>query len=116
VTRPGGRHPDHDHGQDADRDRRTVRRGLAAGAAVWAAVGGLLSTTQLAAGRGARGFAAGAALGLVFGLLAASGWLLLALLLDLLAGHRPSARRGLVTLAVVLAAMVSPVLVVALGG
>jgi hypothetical protein len=56
------------------------------------------------------------ALGLVFGAATASLWLLLALGLDLAAGHRPDRRRVAWTVATVAFTLCSPILVAAAGG
>ncbi|HVM00924.1 MAG TPA: hypothetical protein VM324_16665 [Egibacteraceae bacterium] len=96
-----------------DRDRTTVRRALAAGAAVWLAVGTVLVTIVVrAGGDGAAGLAA-VFLALVSGAVVASGWLLLAAALDLLAGEPPGRRRVLWTVGVLLFTFSSPLLVVA---
>jgi hypothetical protein len=98
--------------EDARRDAVTIRRGLRAGAVVWVALGAVFTTVVIrAGGDGAAGLAA-VMLGLTAGSLVASGWLLLAALLDLLAGARVGRRRVIVTAAVVLFAFASPMLVV----
>jgi hypothetical protein len=109
VTRPAP-------APDAGRDRRVVRRGLLAGGVVWAVLGVALAVSQTAAGGGGRGVLAGILLGLVLGLIVASGWLLLALLVDIIAGQVPTRRRVATSVAVLGAAMLSPLLLLAAGG
>jgi hypothetical protein len=99
-----------------DRDRETVRRALRAGGATWAVVGGALVASVLNAGGDGRAGLAAVLLGLVFAGMVASGWLLVAAGLDLLADETPSRRRVVWTVAVVLATMLSPVLVMGAGG
>jgi hypothetical protein len=99
-----------------DRDRETVRRALRAGGLTWAVVGGLLVASVLYAGGDGRAGLAAVLLGMVFGGMVASGWLLVAAGLDLLADEPPSRRRAAWTVAVVVATMLSPVLVLGAGG
>jgi hypothetical protein len=101
---------------DRDRDRETVRRALRAGGLTWAVVGGLLVASVLYAGGDGRAGLAAVLLGMVFGGMVASGWLLVAAGLDLLADEPPSRRRAAWTVAVVVATMLSPVLVLGAGG
>lgn len=100
----------------SDRDRETVRRGLRAGLLTWAAVAAALVVGALVTGGSGRAGAVAVALGLVVGALVASGWLLLALALDLLAGRFPDRRRTLWTAGVVLFTLLSPVFVVGAHG
>ncbi|PSO52416.1 MAG: hypothetical protein BRC31_04835 [Actinobacteria bacterium QS_5_72_10] len=94
-----------------ERERVTVRRALIAGAVAWALLGVPLSV-GMAPSQGPAS-PAGALLGLVFGGVVASAWLLTALTIDLWT-RQPLGRRRLVwTAAVTLATMLSPVLPVA---
>lgn len=101
-----------DGGPDPDqvRGRATLRRGALAGALVGGLVGlaGLVAVT--ATGAGGRDGAVVVLFGLVAGLLVAAGWLLVAVLVDLLAGRRPVRRVLVATAVAVAAAFVSPVL------
>ena len=98
------------------RDRTTLRRALVAGAVCAAAVGlPLLVAVVIGDGSGRAGLVA-VLLGLTIGGLVASGWLLLAVLLDLLAGEPPSGTRLLLTLLVLLASAFAPLLLLAAGG
>jgi Na+/melibiose symporter-like transporter len=99
----------------SSRDRTTLRRALAAGAIACVVVGLPLFAAAVPRGGGRAGLVA-LLLGLTVGGIVASLWLLLAALLDLLAGHTPSDARLLWTLGVVLAAAASPVLLLAAGG
>ena len=98
------------------RDRRIVRRALVAGGAVWAALAAVLLGFVLAAGLGGREGATVTFLALCFGSATTSGWLLLALLLDAIAGERVGRRRLVWTGAVVLFTLVCPVLVLGAQG
>lgn len=99
------------------RDAEVVRRGLRAGLLTWAVVGGLLLVAAvLVGGTGRLGLVA-VMMGFVSGTLVTGGWLLLAGILDLAADRRLGRRRLAWTLGAVLAAFLSPVLIVgALGG
>jgi len=77
------------------RDRTTVRRALGAGAAVWAACLALWTLLGVAGTPGLEHVPLYAALGAPFAGIAAALWLWLAILLDVLAGERPSRRRWL---------------------
>lgn len=95
----------------ADRDRTTVRRALAAGAGVWAVLATVLVVLIMrAGGDGTAGFAAVVS-ALVVGSVVASAWLLLAALLDLLAGHTPGRYRVGWTVGVLVFTFFSPLLV-----
>ena len=98
----------HDHGASADRNRVTVRRALRAGAVAAFLAGGLMAVFAF------RGQAAGGAVIATFiaafGLVSAA-WLLLAALLDVVAGQPPDLRRTLWTIAATLLAMLGPFLV-----
>lgn len=78
-----------------ERDRVTVRRGLIAGAVVWAAVSLLLAVNGLAGGLTLAAVPYQVALAAPLGGIVASFWVWLANLLDVLAGERPSRRRWL---------------------
>lgn len=98
------------------RDRTTVRRALLAGTVAWGVVSlPLLVAVAVRGGSGQVGLAV-VLLGLTVAGLVASAWLLLAVLLDLLAGEPPSAARLLITAGVVLLTGVAPVLFLAAGG
>lgn len=98
------------------RDRTTLRRAFVAAAISAAAVAlPVLLAVALGGGSGRAGVAA-VLLGLTVGGLVASGWLLLAVLLDLLAGDPPGTARLLLTLGVLLASAFAPVLLLAAGG
>lgn len=99
---------------DPRREARTLRRALLAGAGTAVVVGGGLAI-GLAAGGGAVS-AVAALLGLALGLVVASGWLLLAALLDLVAGQRVGRARIAVTGTLLLATALVPLLVAAAGG
>ncbi|GEM_PF-3202106 len=98
----------------AAREARTLRRALLAGAVVWLAAGGALGVALAPAGGDAS--ALGVLLGLALALVVASGWLLLAALLDLLAGQPVGRLRTAVTALLVLATVVVPLLIAAAGG
>lgn len=91
-------------------DRRTLRRAVRAGVATATALAllGLIANAAF----GGDGLSAGVwvASAVVVGLLMASGWLVLALLLDLIAGHVPGQRRVIWTAVLFAVAFVSPVL------
>lgn len=96
-----------------DRERTTVRRGLVAGALVGVVTGSpLVVTVVRAGGDGATGLVA-VMMGLVAGAVVASAWLVLAAVLDLLAGEPPGRRRALWTVGVVVFTLASPMLIVA---
>jgi hypothetical protein len=96
-----------------DRDRRVVRRGFVAGGVVWVLVAGPLA---VAAGGDDRAVLVAVLLGLTFGAFAASGWLLVAAILDLWVGEPPARRRVVWTAAATLLALISPFLLLAAGG
>ncbi len=98
------------------RDRTTLRRGLLAGGIAWAGVAVPRVVAAALGGAGGRTGLAAVLLGLCCGGLVASGWLLLAVLLDTLAGEPPGARRLRWTAAVVALTACSPVLFLAAGG
>lgn len=98
------------------RDRTTLRRAALAGALVAAAVGLPLFVAVAVAGGSGRAGLAAVLLGLSVGGIVSAGWLLLAFLLDLLAGDPPSGARLALTLAAVLGAACLPVLLLAAGG
>jgi hypothetical protein len=100
----------------ADRDRRIVRRALVAGAATWAVLSVLLLAATLVAGLGGREGLTVVLLALCFGGAVASGWLILALFLDVLADQRATRRRLAWTAGVVLFTMASPMLVLGAQG
>lgn len=101
---------------DLDRDRRIVRRALAAGAIVWAVLGGVLVAPALGAGLGGQEAAAMVFLALCFGLATSSIWLLLALALDAYVGARIGRRRLVWTAGMVVCTMISPMLVLGAQG
>ena len=96
-----------------DRDRRVVRRGFAAGGVVWVLVAGPLA---VAAGDNDRAVLVAVLLGLTFGAFAASGWLLVAAVLDLWVGEPPARRRVVWTAAATLLALSGPFLLLGAGG
>ncbi|HUH08838.1 MAG TPA: hypothetical protein VML96_13640 [Egibacteraceae bacterium] len=98
----------------ARRDATTVRRALTAGALSWALITGALSVVGVAGGGGLRAIGSAAVIALVLGSSIASAWLLLAAGLDLVAGEQLSRRRGAWTIGVVLFALLSPLLMLAL--
>lgn len=98
----------------AERDRVTVRRALIAGGVVWVLVGGPLIVGF--APVGGQASAAGMLLGLVFGGLVASLWLLLAAAIDMGTGQPIGRRRMVWTAGVLVATMLSPLLVLGAGG
>ncbi len=102
-----GAHPTGDGG----RDREVVRRGIRAGLLTWAVAGGLLLVATVLLGGGGRLGLVAVMMGLVVGSLVASGWLLLAGILDMLADHRPGRRRLTWTAATVVFTFLSPILV-----
>jgi hypothetical protein len=100
----------------ADRDRTMVRRALTAGGIMWALIGAPLMIAVIVGGGTGQAGLATLFLGLTFGGLVASAWLLVGTLLDLLAGEVPG-RRRIVWIAVVLGfTFASPLLVAAAGG
>ena len=96
------------HEVTADRNRVTVRRALRAGAVAGVLAGGLMAV--YAARDQATGGAVIASFVAAFGFFSAA-WLLLAALLDVVAGQPPNRRRTLWTIAVTLLAMLGPFLV-----
>ena len=78
-----------------ERDRVTVRRALIAGAVVWALATAVLAVNGLAGGLTLSAVPYQVALAAPLGGIAASFWVWLANLLDVLAGERPSRRRWL---------------------
>lgn len=98
------------------RDAAALRRGLLAGGIAWLVGGGLLLGLTIAAGGGGRAGVRVVMLGLVLGLVVASGWLLLALVVDVLGDQVPGWRRLAVTAAVVVVTFLSPVFVVGAQG
>jgi len=98
------------------RDRTTLRRALATGGVVWTLVAlPLVVSVVVGGGNGAAALSV-VLLGLSCGGIVASGWLLLALGLDLAAGDAPGARRLFWTAAVVVLTGFSPLLFLASGG
>ncbi|MGI9016677.1 MAG: hypothetical protein ACR2HR_06165 [Euzebya sp.] len=93
-----------------DADRRTVRRALRTGGIV--ALVMTVATGLANAAFGGDGITAGIwfTSSLVVGALVASGWLILALLLDLIAGVLPGRRRMWWTVGLFAVAFVSPIL------
>jgi hypothetical protein len=92
---------------------RVLRRALIAGAVTWSVVGGALGF-GLAGGGGAAS-AAGVSAGLVAGAFVASGWLLLALGSDVVAGTRPPLRRAVWTFAALLITVLTALLALSIG-
>lgn len=98
------------------RDRTTVRRALLAGAVTWAVVGlPLLLAVVVGGGQGRAGVVV-VLLGLTLGGVVATGWMLLATLLDLVAGARPGGYRAVWLGATFLVTALLPVLVAGVGG
>ncbi|MPZ89144.1 MAG: hypothetical protein GEU81_13970 [Nitriliruptorales bacterium] len=95
----------------ADRDRTMVRRALIAGGITWAALGLPLFTAVLVGGGGGRAGLATLLLALTFGGAAASAWLLVGTLLDLLAGEAPGRQRIVWMVLILSFTFVSPLLV-----
>ncbi len=93
------------------RDRTTVRRALRAGAVAGGGVGGLLLVVAVASRAGIETVTAVMS-GVAVGALVTAGWLLLAALLDVLAGDYPGRRRLLWTLGATVLALLGPFLVV----
>lgn len=91
-------------------DRRILRRAVRAGGVIAAALALVGVTANIAFG--GDGLSAGIWVGsaVVVGLLVASGWMILALLLDLIAGEVPGHRRVIWTAVLFALAFVSPVL------
>lgn len=98
------------------RDRTTVRRALAAGGVVWALVAVPLVVSVVVGGGDGDAALPVVLLGLSCGGIVASGWLLLALGLDVAAGDPPGTARLLWTAAVVVLTGLSPLLFLASGG
>ena len=96
------------HGVTADRNRVTVRRAFRVGGVAAVLAGGLMAV--FAARGQASGGAVIASFIAAFGLFSAA-WLLLAALLDVVAGQPPDRRRTLWTIAATLLAMLGPFLV-----
>lgn len=95
----------------SDRDRTTVRRARRAGitvAGIVATLGAAVTITT-----GFPGGAVVATVALALGAFVAASWLLLAALLDILAGDPPGGRRWAWTVGVTLLAMLGPFFVVA---
>jgi len=82
----------------------------------WAVTGVPLLVAAVAGGGGGTVGLAAVLLTLTLGGLVASGWLLLAGILDVTAGERPGRRRLVWTAAVVMATLLSPLLLVAARG
>lgn len=98
------------------RDARVARRGLTAGGVVWAGLSVLLVGVTVSAGGTGRDGLVAVLAALVAGAATASGWLLLAALLDVLADEPPGRGRVALTAAVLALAVVSPLLVVGAHG
>jgi hypothetical protein len=92
---------------------RVLRRALIAGAVTWMTVGGALGI-GLAGGGGAAS-AAGVSAGLVAGAFVATGWLLLALGSDVVAGTRPPRRRAVWTFVALLLTALAALLALSIG-
>jgi hypothetical protein len=99
-----------------ERDGRIVRRALLAGLIVWGVLSALLLSSIAVLGLGGREGATVVFLALCFGSATSSLWLLLALVLDTLAGERVGRRRLLWTAGAVLFTMITPVLVLGAQG
>jgi hypothetical protein len=99
----------------ADRDRRVLRRAAVAGGGAWALLSAALLLGALATRAGVRGVLLALTFGLTVGALVAAAWLVLAAVLDVVAGHPPGAGRLAWTVGVALFALASPVFVVAAG-
>ena len=93
-----------------DADRRVVRRAFRAGALLFAGLCVSLVPFGLASGGGGGAVLIWVTSALVAGLLVSSGWLVLALLLDLIAGTAPGRRRMVITAITFGLAFVAPVL------
>lgn len=100
----------------SERDRTTVRRALLAGALTSTVIGLPLLVSAVVGGQGGAVALATVLLGLTLGGLVASAWLLLAGILDVMAGERPGLRRMVWTAALVGVTLVSPLLLVAARG
>ncbi len=102
--------------RDRRRDRTTVRRALCAGAVTWAAIGVPLLVAVVFGGGDGRAGLVVVLLGLTLGGVVATGWMLLATLLDLLAGGRPGGYRARWLLGTFLVTALLPVLLAGVGG
>lgn len=91
-----------------ERDRVTVRKALRAGVVVAVAVTAVLGTFAASVGGGV--FASLLA-GIGLGAFVMAGWLLLAAVLDILAGESPGTKRTVLTIGVTVVALLSPFLV-----
>lgn len=101
------------HAGSADQalaDRRTLRRALRAGFVTTALLAGLTVAANALFGGDMTSAGIWVATAVVAGLLVSSGWMVLALLADLVAGVVPGRRRVLWTAVLFAAAFVSPVL------
>lgn len=101
-------------GDGGDRERRTVRRALVAGGATWLGLGLLLGLRLAPGGGEAR--LVGVLLAMIVAGLVASGWLLLALLLDLVTDQPIGRGRLAWTAALVVFTIASPMLLLGAGG
>lgn len=102
--------PDHEIQDRLAADRRTIRRALRAGVIVM--VGTVLVTLVLNVAFGGDGVTAGiwVTSSIVVGTLVTAGWLVLAMLLDLVAGEMPGRRRLIWTAGAFVVAFLSPIL------
>lgn len=116
MTPAGGVDAAPRQGRRPDREARTVRRGLAAGGVVWLTGSAVLVAVTVAAGGSGRDGLTAVLAALVGGAVTASGWLLLAAWLDLVAEEPPGRRRVVWTVAVVAFTFVSPLLVLGVHG
>ncbi len=98
---------------NSQRDRRIVRRAFVAGGVVWSVLTVGFVTLAALSGQGPRTWTALGLLALLLGVMSATAWLLLAAMLDLVAGMRPSRRRLTWTAAMLLATIAMPILVLA---
>lgn len=99
-----------------DRDARIVRRALLAGLLTWTLLAAALLVPVVVSGLGGRAGLTVVMLALCFGAAVTSGWLVLALVLDLFADEQVGWRRLTWTVSVVLFTLASPMLVLGAQG
>ncbi|WP_370324734.1 hypothetical protein [Euzebya sp.] len=92
-----------------DRDRRVLRRAVRAGALTAVALAVLTGAANIAFGGDGVSAAIWVSTSAVVGTLVTSGWMVLTLVLDLIAGEVPSRRRAVWTAALFAVAFLAPI-------
>lgn len=93
-----------------EKDRTVLRRALRAGTRTFAVVAGVTVVANLLFGGDGAAALVWVMASFTVGALVVAGWLVLALLLDMIAGHTPSRRRSIWTAVAFGVAFISPIL------